>query len=74
MHKWNKLYIKEFYQRNGDKEKGKEFPRIRGRRHLAYSNTPPQGAASPSWDAKCLTFADGRALVSVSATISSVGQ
>ena len=39
-----------------------------------YSNTPPQGAASPSCDAKCLTFAEGRALVSVSATMSSVGQ
>jgi len=26
MDKWNKLYIKEFYQRNGDKEKGERIP------------------------------------------------
>ena len=39
-----------------------------------HSNTPPQSLESPSARAKCLTLALGRALVSVSATISSVGQ
>jgi hypothetical protein len=38
------------------------------------SNTPPQIDMSPSSAAKCLTFGNGKALVSVSATISSVGQ
>jgi hypothetical protein len=41
---------------------------------LPDSNTPPQIDMSPSSAAKCLTFGDGRALVSVSATISLVGQ
>jgi len=26
MDKWNKLYMKEFYRRNGDKEKGERIP------------------------------------------------
>jgi hypothetical protein len=39
-----------------------------------YSNTPLQIDSSPSSFAKCLTLGDGNAFVSVSATISSVGQ
>lgn len=41
---------------------------------FAYPNTPPQTITSPRAVAKCFTFAEGRAFVSVSATISSVGQ
>ena len=39
-----------------------------------HSNTPPQSLESPSAHVKCLTLALRRALVSVSATISLVGQ
>ena len=41
---------------------------------FVYPNTPPQTVTSPRAVAKCFTFADGRAFVRVSATISSVGQ
>ena len=37
-------------------------------------NTPPQTVESPRAFAKCLAFTDGKALVSVSAVISSVEQ
>ena len=39
-----------------------------------YSNTPPQTFASPIDAAKCLAFIEGKALVNMSAIISSVGQ
>ena len=39
-----------------------------------YSNTPPQTFASPIDTAKCLAFIKGKALVNMSAVISSVGQ
>jgi len=39
-----------------------------------YSYTPLQTDTSPSSAAKCLTLGEGRALVRVSASISSVGQ
>ena len=41
---------------------------------LVSSNTPLQTVTRPRAVAKCFTFADGRAFVSVSATILSVGQ
>ena len=41
---------------------------------VCHSNTPPQTDMSPSSAAKCLTLGDGSALVSVSATMSLVGQ
>ena len=37
-------------------------------------DTPPHFACSPRPAAKCLTFAEGKALVRASATMSSVGQ
>src|SRR6266567_3132811 len=40
----------------------------------AHSNTPPHFMHSPSPVVKCFTLADGKAFVSVSATMSSVGQ
>ena len=39
-----------------------------------HSNTPLQSCTSPSSAAKCLTFADGKAFVNVSAIMSVVGQ
>src|SRR5712672_2333971 len=39
-----------------------------------HFNTPPHFVRSPSPAAKCLTLAEGKALVSSSATMSSVGQ
>jgi hypothetical protein len=48
--------------------------RSSGRSQPWYSNTPPQGDESPSSATKCLTLAEGRALVSMSAIMSSVGQ
>ena len=64
----------------GTEKKGrsdaKTFPH--GRCALVHSkipsNTPPQCAARLNASAKCLTFVEGRAFVSASATISSVGQ
>ena len=41
---------------------------------IYISHTPPQYVARPSSFAKCFTFIEGSALVSASATISSVGQ
>ena len=38
------------------------------------SNTPPQTTRSPRHSAKCFTFGDGSALVSMSASMSAVGQ
>jgi hypothetical protein len=40
----------------------------------AHFDTPPHFARRPSPVAKCFTLADGKALVRVSATMSSVGQ
>ena len=40
----------------------------------AHFDTPPHFVCSPSLAAKCFTLADGKALVSESATMSSVGQ
>ena len=42
--------------------------------HKPSSNTPLQTKASPSSTTKCLTLGDGKALVRVSASMSSVGQ
>ena len=42
--------------------------------HGTSSNTPPQAACSPSEVAKCFALTLGRAFVSMSAVISSVGQ
>ena len=45
-----------------------------GPRGYQYSNTPLQTVASPNSFAKCFTFAEGKAFVKTSATMSSVGQ
>ncbi len=41
---------------------------------VPHFNTPPQTMQSPRHLAKCLTFGEGSALVSASATMSAVGQ
>ena len=42
--------------------------------YIIHLNTPIQTNASPSSVAKCLTLGDGKALVRLSASMSSVGQ